>query len=180
MATSSSSSSCIHCKGGVSTKRCQISSCGHCTESLACPPPVKFLLANFPDLKPDYGLDRNQRRCQHCDLINTHKKVIDAENPPPHYVNSVKIIRSHVKTASRTFDNALDRKSDLAGSLPGLQEALTTAVRLRDQKAEKAWMEYWGVWGRGKVEQESREASMGVKTYYPRFVHFYPDQIPPP
>ena len=162
---------CSHCKGAISTPRCQKPPCGHCAETLACPPPISFLLQNFPDITPNYPLDRNQRRCRHCDLIATHKKVIDAENPPPTYVNRVKIIRSHVERAERTFSDG-NRKDDLEPSLPGLRKALSEAVEKRDRRAEEAWREYWGIWGRGKTEEVVEVERKG--TYYPRFVHMYP------
>jgi hypothetical protein len=144
---------CTHCKSLSSTQRCQNAPCGHCAETLALPPSVSFLLTHFPHITPNYPLDRTKPRCQHCDLVAAHKRVIDAENPPPTYENPVKTIKGHLDGAVELIAKG-ERVAELEPLLPYMRRALADATELRDRRADDAWMEYWGIWGKGKVEIE--------------------------
>jgi len=65
----------------------------------------------------------------------------------------VKTIKGHLERAEALVAKG-ERVEELKPLLPHMRRSLADAVELRDRRAEDAWMEYWGIWGKGKVEIE--------------------------
>ncbi|KAF4637942.1 hypothetical protein G7Y89_g154 [Cudoniella acicularis] len=101
----------------------------------------------------NYTLDRTILRCNHCDLVATNKRAMDAEFPPPTRESPVEKIEKHIKQAEELITEGI-RKEDLEKTLPVMRTKLKEAIALRERKVDKAWREHWGIWGKGKFEFE--------------------------
>ena len=123
-----------------------MTTCRTCERALTLPPPLAYLLKNYPDVVPRYGINRAIPRCKHCDLVAANKRAIDAEMPPPKYKNPATQIERHMEEARRFIVQGI-RKVEMEAALVRMEERRREVLMKRDRDIKTVWEEYWGIWG---------------------------------
>ncbi|CAG8952552.1 hypothetical protein HYFRA_00009657 [Hymenoscyphus fraxineus] len=153
---------CPYCKGALSTLQCPKAACGHCQSFTLPIPPLSWLFRYFPDVKPDMKVDRGTQQnpaltCKLCGLVAAKKKATNAESTSEPARKKKEMERSIAELDSQFIanpetddDRILQQRQMVEKSL--LQRSLRDVKVNIDQISDQAYMDYWGIWGKGEYE----------------------------
>ncbi|CAG8972385.1 hypothetical protein HYALB_00007138 [Hymenoscyphus albidus] len=153
---------CPYCKGALSTLQCPKAACGHCKSFTLPIPPLSWLLRYYPDVIPDWRIDRGTQQnpalsCKLCGLVAAKKKATNAESISDPARKKKEMERTiaeldsqFIANPERNDDRILQQMQMVKKSL--LQRRLRDVKVNTDQISDKAYMDHWGIWGKGEYE----------------------------
>ncbi|KAL3426379.1 hypothetical protein PVAG01_03170 [Phlyctema vagabunda] len=121
--------------------------CPTCDRVMTKPPSCEELKEKYPSIKPTYLTSRELLRCQRCDLLRANNLSIQAECPPPNFVNPTKRVERDIRDANEHIKNGV-MVDGMRRILPNIWATWREMRVEQEVGIRNAWLEYWGIWGK--------------------------------